>query len=72
MKHASATQVQLEIIELESELLLQIKDNGVGFSKNNSTGIGLKNIEKRVELLKGKFEINSSKEGVLLEIKLPL
>jgi signal transduction histidine kinase len=73
VKHASATEIQVDIVELEEELLLQIKDNGVGFSKNNSrSGIGLKNIEKRVEVLKGKFEINSSGKGVSLEIKLPL
>ncbi|CAM3973431.1 MULTISPECIES: ATP-binding protein [Flavobacterium] len=73
VKHAYATEIKVDIVELEEELLLQIKDNGVGFSKNNSrSGIGLKNIEKRVEVLNGKFEMNSSDKGVSLEIKLPL
>lgn len=73
LKHAKATEIQLDIIELDSELLLIIKDNGIGFSTNvMKTGIGLKNIEKRVGSLDGKFNIISSKEGTTLEIKLPI
>ncbi|WP_445455937.1 tetratricopeptide repeat-containing sensor histidine kinase [Flavobacterium sp. HNIBRBA15423] len=73
LKHANATEIQLDIIQSDTELFLIIKDNGVGFSKNSSkSGIGLKNIEKRIEMLKGKFNIISSEEGTTLDIKLPL
>ena len=73
LKHANATEIQLDIIQSDTELFLIIKDNGVGFSKNSSkSGIGLKNIEKRIEMLKGKFNIISSEEGTKLDIKLPL
>ncbi|VXB26395.1 conserved hypothetical protein [Flavobacterium sp. 9AF] len=73
LKHAKASEIQLDIIQSEDELFLVIKDNGVGFSKNSSkTGIGLKNIEKRIEMLKGKFNIVSSENGTILDIKLPL
>ena len=73
LKHASATEIQLDIIQSEKELFLIIKDNGVGFTKNSSkSGIGLKNIEKRIEILKGKFNIMSSENGTTLDIKIPL
>lgn len=73
LKHANATEIQLDIIQLDSELLIIIKDNGIGFSINvMKSGIGLKNIEKRVSSLNGKFNILSSKDGTTLEIKLPI
>ncbi len=73
LKHANATEIQLDIIQLDTELLLIIKDNGVGFSVNAiKTGIGLKNIEKRVDSLNGKLNIISSGNGTTIDIKLPL
>lgn len=73
LKHANATEIQLDIIQLDAELLLIIKDNGVGFSVNAiKTGIGLKNIEKRVDSLNGKLNIISSGNGTTIDIKLPL
>ena len=54
-------------------IFLIIKDNGSGFSKNSSkSGIGLMNIEKRIEMLRGKFNIMSSESGTTLDIKIPL
>lgn len=73
LKHANATEIELDIIQLETELLLIIKDNGMGFLKSSSkTGIGLRNIEKRVDFLKGNFNIISSENGTTIAIKLPL
>ena len=73
LKHAQASEIQLDIIQSESEIFLIIKDNGVGFSKNSSkSGIGLKNIEKRIETLKGKFYLITSDQGTTLDIKLPI
>ena len=49
-----------------SELKFTLSDNGVGFSANeiqsSPSGIGLKNMQERVELLGGRFTIRS-KEG---------
>ncbi|MBF03443.1 MAG: hypothetical protein CMP76_09125 [Flavobacterium sp.] len=73
LKHAQASEIQLDIIQSESEIFLIIKDNGVGFSKNSSkSGIGLKNIEKRIEMLQGKFYLITSDKGTTLDIKLPI
>ena len=73
IKHANAKSLNLDIIQSDSELFIIIKDDGQGFSKNNSKpGIGLKNIERRIEMLNGKFNIMSSENGTLIDIKLPL
>jgi two-component system, NarL family, sensor kinase len=62
IKHANATQVDIEI-KNENELVkLHVKDNGVGVDKNKiekSSGIGWKNIFSRVTMLNGKIDIES-------------
>ena len=54
--------------------MLDINDNGRGFDlAAKRKGIGLSNIQNRVNLLDGKFEIISDKgKGCLLKISLPL
>ena len=72
IKHSLATEVQLEIYEDDSELILYIKDNGVGFQNQSSvkTGIGLKNIKKRVAVLQGTYEFLNEEKGTSLLIKI--
>ncbi len=72
LKHAKATKTDIGI-ELENDVLSIIyNDNGVGtasFTKGN----GYHNLENRVELMKGSFEV-STKSGMGFEvvIKIPL
>lgn len=75
MKHANCKNIYISVYTNESNLLITIKDDGVGFDntikKNN--GIGLKSMEKRIELLNGEFEINSTvMQGTKVNIKVPL
>lgn len=73
IKHAQATLLEIEILETESELLLRIKDNGKGFSVSASKpGIGMKNMQKRVQALQGIFKINQSNLGTMVSITIPL
>lgn len=73
IKHSSATEVQLEIYEDEKELILYIKDNGIGLKNQTSvkSGIGLKNIKKRVEILEGTYEFTNEIKGTSIHIKIP-
>ena len=49
------------------------KFSGVGFDENKQTkGIGLINIEKRVNYLNAKMEIESSNQGTTILISIPL
>ena len=61
LKHASATQVIIDIHQTTDELLLTISDNGNGFDTNKKhLGIGLMNIQTRAGLCNGQMEIESA------------
>lgn len=72
-KHAKATEVQIDIYEDDNELIMSIKDNGIGLTNatQQKPGIGLRNIKKRVETLQGTYEISSKEKGTTLKIKIP-
>ncbi|MDI9310489.1 MAG: histidine kinase [Limnohabitans sp.] len=72
IKHAFATEVKIDVIESEAELYLAVKDNGKGFSNTTlKSGIGIKNIQKRVNLLKGICNISNSSLGTTVAIRIP-
>lgn len=73
IKHANATEVQLEIYEDDNELIFFVKDNGVGLINKpiEKTGIGLNNIKKRVEFLQGTYEFTNIEKGTTILIKIP-
>lgn len=61
MKYAGADAVQINIRLLDDQIHLQVRDNGNGFDINKKKeGIGLENIRRRAQMLKGKVEIISS------------
>jgi len=72
VKHAQATEVFLKI-SVSDFLSLQIKDNGIGFdtSRAKSRGNGLINMHKRIQELKGRFEM-TSENGTKVNIAVPL
>lgn len=75
LKHASATKVNIELIQHEAELILLIEDNGIGFDSNNpeNQGIGLKNIATRVEYLNGSVIFDSApNRGTSVVVEVPL
>ena len=80
-KHAEATKVSISLEFLERELRLKVADNGKGFNTeelktrkdNVNSGFGLYSMRERVDLLNGKFEINSAiGRGTRLDITVPL
>jgi signal transduction histidine kinase len=74
LKHAKAEKVTLAFIKEKQFLIINLKDNGVGFNtKKGKNGIGLKNIKSRVQKLKGSVEFLSEiNKGTILVIKIPL
>jgi signal transduction histidine kinase len=78
-QHARATHAVVGLEETGKELHLSIKDNGIGFSLDQSAkegkglhGIGLISIQERANLLKGTLKIMSSPgKGTEISVKVP-
>ena len=76
IKHSGASTVDVILKMDTAALLLEIKDDGKGFTpaqiEKRGTGIGLYTIKERVELLGGILRINSSdKIGTSIHIEVP-
>ena len=74
IKYAKASKVILSFSIVERQLVVTIKDDGIGFvRKKNRKGIGLKNMESRVTNLNGSFDLQSNPEsGTQIALRLPL
>lgn len=76
IKHARATVVQLQLDFCPEQLQILIADNGKGFSPahhQNRGNAGLKNMETRVNILKGEMQVFSSPEtGTNLIFTIPI
>lgn len=61
IKHANATILSFSLRITKKYIALQIKDNGKGFdTKASLHGLGLKNLELRIQLLKGNYRLKST------------
>jgi len=74
IKHAKATEAIVQFSEHENMLNIIVEDNGKGFDINKSkSGIGLINIERRIEKIDGELVIDSSKgNGTTVILNIPL
>lgn len=72
-KYAKASRIDINIQSINTMIHLQVKDNGIGFDVTAKRGgIGLENIRRRVQMLKGKVEIISSPgNGCEVNIQVP-
>lgn len=75
-KHAAATQALVQLSFHLKKLYLTVEDNGLGYDKEilkTKKGIGLKNVEARVKILKGKMDIKSAvDDGTSVFIEIPV
>ena len=80
LKYAHASQVNITLTGFEDELILDIRDDGVGFdvkkldnSPTENGGRGLSNISQRIHMLNGLFHIHSVPQvGTSINISVPL
>lgn len=78
IKHGKASEVlvQLHLDRQEQLLALTVEDNGLGFdvnTLNESTGMGWRNIQSRVQFIKGKLDVQSvpgNGTSVMIEINM--
>ncbi|KOP26697.1 hypothetical protein AMR41_08730 [Hapalosiphon sp. MRB220] len=73
-KHAQATAVYIQISAIPEQVYLTIEDNGRGFQlEQQPIGFGLQQMQQRVALLKGHFQIETELgSGCSLTVRLPL
>jgi signal transduction histidine kinase len=72
MKHANAASVLLNIKTGDQQFTIEISDDGIGINpdKLNAFGNGLKNMQRRIESIGGKFSI-LSQAGTTITIEVP-
>jgi signal transduction histidine kinase len=72
MKHANAASVLLNIKTNNQQFVIEISDDGIGINatKLNAFGNGLKNMQRRIESIGGKFSI-LSQAGTTITIEVP-
>ena len=74
MKHASATEVFVQLIRDQNRLSIVVEDNGKGFDMtrmSENKGAGWMNIRSRVDYLKGQLDIHSEPgKGTLVNIEI--
>jgi methyl-accepting chemotaxis protein len=74
LKHAEAAAVYLEIDINNNNLIIDLKDDGIGFeyNKDKETGFGINGIISRINRLNGEVDIESTDgNGVYFKISIP-
>ncbi|MCW3126045.1 MAG: histidine kinase [Bacteroidetes bacterium] len=72
-KHSRADAASIQIDKFDDKIQLIIEDNGIGFNEHtvSSTGIGLDNVRRRIEVFKGFLHIDSHPGGTTIIIEFP-
>jgi two-component system NarL family sensor kinase len=79
-RHSGASEVRIELSKRSDGIKMIITDDGIGFDvlrmdgrKNTFQGIGLRNMQERIEFHGGELMVwSSSEKGTVIEAKLPL
>lgn len=73
IKHSHATEVLVQLRNMNNHILLMVEDNGKGMTEEKKNGIGISNLKSRVQLLDGNLQYDSSEnEGTTAIIRVPL
>ncbi len=75
IKHSGAKKAVITTEEVDDTLFISIKDDGKGFKLNKpeNHGIGMKNVESRIQRLGGEIEFREPENGGLqVDIEIPL
>ncbi|MEM7512698.1 MAG: tetratricopeptide repeat protein, partial [Bacteroidota bacterium] len=76
IKHAKATEALIQVNREDELIFITVEDNGEGFDwppTGKPSGIGLRNIQSRLDILSGSISIDSKmKEGTSIHMEIPL
>jgi len=71
-RHAHSSQAAVRLRYLPESVVLEVEDNGVGFSASQGQGMGLVSMRERAELVKGTVEFeNRSGGGARVRLTVP-
>jgi len=80
VKHGIAPQAGAGLIQIHAGLdadgllLISVRDSGPGFSESNRSGVGLENVERRLELCYGgdaRLSIETGASGTQVSVRIP-
>lgn len=74
-RHSGATRVEIDLRGHRSGATLRIADNGRGIEgadRDAKAGIGLRNMQERMDQLGGALRVLSTKSGTVIEAQVPL
>lgn len=74
VKHSKATESYVQVLYQEMSLVVCVEDNGIGshsISDNRSSGIGLKNVQSRLQFLNAEFNFDQNDNGTSVIIDIP-
>ncbi|WP_243525293.1 sensor histidine kinase [Bacillus pseudomycoides] len=72
VKHSKATECMVSLFETQGELILQVKDNGVGLQAQSHDGNGILGMKERLALIDGALELDETHPGTMLTVKVPI
>ena len=72
LKHADATQVQIEMSRTNGDLELRVSDDGCGFEPGATLLNGLAGLSDRFTALAGSVSITADNRGTTLEGRIPI
>ena len=77
MKHAGAEAGKVLVRKLSRQVIISIRDNGIGFDFQNEyknvKSLGLKTLLERTKFLNGNMKISSKRnEGTTMEFQIPI
>ncbi|MBI1183790.1 tetratricopeptide repeat protein [bacterium] len=73
VKHSGAQMVSVQLYKTNNYLVLLVEDNGKGIGQSSSDGIGLKNMQSRVNTLHGELNLEPSPNaGTVATVRVPL
>ncbi|MCD6024376.1 MAG: domain S-box protein [Fibrobacteria bacterium] len=72
VKHAGARKATVRLRHEDGAYHLEVHDDGRGFDASvQATGIGLKTLREKIDLLKGDFDVQSGPEGTRIQVRVP-
>lgn len=70
VRHAQAKNVEIYAVDRDTQLQIEIKDDGIGIPEEPMAGYGLRNMRDRSRLLNGKLSFTNSK-GTTVTLTIP-